>query len=171
MMNKVIIFLILVFFLSGCRSSKPKQETIVEETIVLKDIKGLKGDRKRIVEEAMTWLGTPYKYAGSDKDAGTDCSGMVVRVYGDILGMKLPRNSRQQSEFCDKLKQKDIHPGDLVFFATGRDPKAVSHVGIMIDDNQFVHASSKKGVILSEMTTPYYQRTFIMYGKVPGFDD
>lgn len=171
MMNKVIIFLILVFFLSGCRSSKPKQETIVEETIVLKDIKGLKGDRKRIVEEAMTWLGTPYKYAGSDKDAGTDCSGMVVRVYEDILGMKLPRNSRQQSEFCDKLKQKDIHPGDLVFFATGRDPKAVSHVGIMIDDNQFVHASSKKGVILSEMTTPYYQRTFIMYGKVPGFDD
>lgn len=170
-MNKIIIFLIFVFFLSGCRSSKPRTETPVEETIVIKDKKRLKWERKRVVEEAMSWLGTPYKYAGSDKKGGTDCSGMVVRVYEDVAGIKLPRNSRQQSEFCEILKEKEVHPGDLVFFATGKDPNIVSHVGIMIDNNRFVHSSSKKGVIMSEMTAPYYQRTFIMYGKVPGFDE
>ncbi len=160
----------MVFFLSGCKSSKTKHDKTIQETVVVKGDKGLKGERKKIVEEAMTWLGTPYKYAGSDKKDGTDCSGMVVRVYEDITGTKLPRNSKQQSEFCDKLKKKEVKPGDLVFFATGKKEDVVSHVGIMIDDNQFVHSSSKKGVILSEMSTSYYQRTFIMYGRVPGMD-
>lgn len=169
-MNKIIFLLILVFFLSGCRSSKPKHESFAENAIVLKDTRRLKGERKKIVEEAKTWIGTPYKYAGNDKKTGADCSGMVVRVYEDVTGIKLPRSSRQQSDFCERLKKDDVHPGDLVFFATGKDPKTVSHVGIMIDNNWFVHSSSKKGVIMSEMSTPYYQRTFIMYGKVPGFE-
>jgi cell wall-associated NlpC family hydrolase len=43
----------------------------------------------------------------------------------------------------------------------------VSHVGIVIDDRQFIHASSSKGVVISDMTTPYYQRTFKMFGRVP----
>lgn len=164
---KIIISAALVSCLSGCRSSKHKNEVVVEETVVVKESKRLKGERKKIVEETMTWIGTPYKYAGSDKKNGTDCSGMVVRVYEDVTGTKLPRNSKQQSEFCTKLKSEDVKPGDLVFFATGKSSTTVSHVGIMIDNNRFVHSSTKKGVILSEMTTPYYQRTFIMFGRVP----
>lgn len=170
-MNRIIYFLILVAFLSGCRSSKQRRDSVSVEAIILKEIEMLEGDRKGIVKETLTWVGTPYKYAGCDKGDGTDCSGMVLRVYEDVTGIKLPRNSRQQSEFCDTLKHDDVRPGDLVFFATGKDPEAVSHVGIMIDDNRFVHSSTKKGVIMSEMTTPYYKRTFIMYGKVPGMED
>lgn len=54
-----------------------------------------------------------------------------------------------------------------MFFATGHDPEKISHVGIMIDDVCFVHASTKKGVIVSRIDTPYYIRTFIMFGRVP----
>lgn len=122
----------------------------------------------KIAEASLSWIGTPYGYGCCEKGVATDCSGMVIILYEEIADIKLPRNSAEQADFCDKLKQKDIQPGDLVFFATGKDKKKVSHVGVMIDACKFVHASASKGVILSEMTTPYYQRTFIKYGRVPG---
>ena len=104
----------------------------------------LHGIEKDIVEEAMSWMGTPYKYAGSEKGRGIDCSGFAVSVYEKVAGIKLPRNSREQSEFCKKLKKSSVRAGDLVFFATGKDKNRVSHVGIMIDDVKFIHASTKK---------------------------
>ncbi|MDE6295386.1 MAG: C40 family peptidase [Muribaculaceae bacterium] len=125
------------------------------------------GLRRALIEEALSWEGTPYKYANSDKREGTDCSGMVLRVYDDVAEIKLPRNSAKQSEYCRVIRQKDVRPGDLVFFATGSDPSRVSHVGMMIDDTRFIHASTKKGVVISDITTPYYQRTFICFGRVP----
>lgn len=174
LINKSFILLTLIVFLGcgvSCKSSrKSKKDDIVRIETVKKHKKVKKGSglEDKLVGEAMTWMGTPYKYAGSEKGVGTDCSGMVLRVYEDIAGAKLPRNSRKQAEFCRKLKRDDVKAGDLVFFATGSDRKVISHVGIMIDDNRFVHASAKKGVILSEMSQPYYERTFIMFGRVPG---
>jgi lipoprotein Spr len=123
--------------------------------------------QKRIVEEAYTWLGTPYKYAGVEKGEGADCSGMVMKVYEKITGEKIPRNSAKQAEYCTRLDASDVDTGDLIFFATGKDPDKVSHVGIVIDNESFIHASSSKGVVVSKFTTPYYQRTFIMFGRVP----
>ena len=60
-------------------------------------------------------MGTPYKYAGSDKGKGTDCSGLVTKVYLDVTGKKLPRNSKQQAEFCKKIGKRSVKAGDLVF--------------------------------------------------------
>lgn len=136
---------------------KPKAEKIKEKKI-----------GERIVEEALTWLGTPYSYARQDKGIAADCSGLVYAVYQKVAGINMPRNSAQQAAFCKDLKEKEIEPGDLVFFATGSDNKKVSHVGVMIDRVQFVHASGSKGVIISDMTTPYYIRCFIKFGRVPG---
>lgn len=172
------LFLILSCFLilgavSSCKSHKKSN---IEESVYVgeqkdKRKKKEKKDsdiRERIAKECMTWIGTPYAYGHSEKGRATDCSGMVIVVYEQVAEIKLPRNSAEQCEFCDNLKEKDIKPGDLVFFATGKDKKKVSHVGVMVDGNRFIHASGSKGVILSEMTTPYYQRTFIKYGRVPG---
>ncbi|MBD5358212.1 MAG: C40 family peptidase [Bacteroides sp.] len=166
------VFLLSMSFLLlavGCKSSHKNTDTVREETMVTVTQKQ-KGSSSKIVNEAKKWLGTPYKYADWERGKGTDCSGMVCKVYEAAIGVKLPRNSKQQSEYCRKLKKKDVHAGDLVFFATGKDKHAVSHVGIMIDDEQFIHASTKKGVIISEVSTPYYERTFIMYGRVPDWD-
>ncbi|MCH5225850.1 MAG: C40 family peptidase [Muribaculaceae bacterium] len=169
---------ILVAILSGalfpsCRSHKKiqKDEIFIEETVEIKHNKHNKkgqtlGDR--IAEESMTWIGTPYGFGKSEKGVATDCSGMVIVIYEQLAEIKLPRNSAEQADFCEDLEEKEIEPGDLVFFATGKDKKKVSHVGIMIDREKFVHASGSKGVMLSEMTTPYYRRTFIKYGRVPG---
>lgn len=130
----------------------------------------LSKERKKILKEAEGWLGTPYKYAGAEKNEGTDCSGMVLRVYEKVTSIKLPRNSAKQAEFCDKIKPSKVKPGDLVFFATGKSEDRISHVGIMLDKENFIHSSSSKGVVISNVTTPYYQKTFICYGKVPGVE-
>lgn len=171
-----IICLLCLFIggsLSSCKSHKKANNDngpYVGETIKHKNKK--KETRThtlghKIAEESKTWLGTPYGYGRSEKGVATDCSGLVIVVYEEIAKVKLPRNSAQQADFCDDLRERDIKPGDLVFFATGKDKHKVSHVGVMLDGCKFVHASTSKGVIISEMTTPYYQRTFIKYGRVP----
>ena len=159
---------------ASCRSHKKLKG---EERVVVEDV--LKIDKKegkskkeksigeKIAEASLSWIGTPYGYGRSEKGVATDCSGMVVVLYEEEAGIKLPRVSSQQAEFCKDLAEKDVLPGDLVFFATGKDRKKISHVGIMLNGIQFVHASGSKGVIISEMTTPYYKRNFIQYGRVP----
>lgn len=171
---KIALMLLILSILSGCKSSKKinKKDKIDEVQIETPLKNKKKKDKKEnilgeaIAKEALTWVGTPYKYAGQTKGKGTDCSGLVMVVYQEIADIKLPRNSAQQSDFCDEIKEKEIRAGDLVFFATGSDPKKVSHVGVMIDNVRFVHASGSKGVIISDMETPYYIRCFIKYGRV-----
>lgn len=132
------------------------------------DVGNVKADKvhRMIAKEAYNWLGTPYAYAKSEKGKGTDCSGMVMKIYEEVGGCKIPRNSSKQAEFCHRLTNKDVGIGDLVFFATGKDSDKVSHVGIMVGDEDFIHASSSKGVVKSKINTPYYQRTFKMFGRI-----
>ncbi len=120
---------------------------------------------KALIKEAESWIGTPYLYAGNEKGIGVDCSGMVLQIYLTHFNIKLPRNSAKQAEFCQKIREKDVKIGDLVFFATGKDPDIISHVGIMLDKTNFIHASSKKGVVISSMENPYYKRTFKLFGR------
>ena len=174
-MKKYVIILFLIAILTSCHSSKkvtasdpiygntenyssdgPEQE---------QEIKINGKQRKAIVKEANKWLGTPYKYAGESRN-GTDCSGMVMTIYKDVCGIKLPRNSAKQADFCKKIKKKDLRPGDLLFFATGKDKKKVSHVGIYIGDDKMIHASTSRGVVINKITEQYYEKTFISCGKV-----
>lgn len=167
-----LIISALLFALTGASCSSSKKITIREreEREVIQEIvshQRLSRDQKKILAEARTWLGTPYSYAKEEKGVGTDCSGFVMKVYESATGEKLPRNSARQAEYCRPVKKKDLQPGDLVFFATGKDPKRVSHVGIMIDGEQFVHASSSKGVVISRLAGSYYPPRLLGFGRVP----
>lgn len=162
----LIILMGFLFTMTSCKSSKKSVTEINQDVIgvVSGDLYDL---NQKIVEEALSWVGTPYKYGASEKGKATDCSGMVLMVYETVAEKKLPRNSKKQAEFCKKLKKKNVKPGDLVFFAIGKDRGLISHVGIMVGDIEFVHASASKGVIVSEITTPYYEKNFVMFGRVP----
>lgn len=127
-----------------------------------------KGIRTRIVEEARSWVGTPYRYGGESRK-GTDCSGMVMNVYRDVTGIKLPRNSAKQGEYCRSIKRSELLVGDLVFF-TSRRGKGINHVGIYVGNGCFVHASTSRGVIVSDLDQDYYTRTYHSAGRVPGLE-
>ena len=120
-----------------------------------------------LVAEALEWVGTPYGFGRQDKGVATDCSGFVMQVYLKVKDIKLPRNSAAQCDYCQKIDKSNVRPGDLVFFAIGKDSLKVSHVGLMIDTENFVHSSSSKGVIISQMCSPYWNRTFRSFGR-PG---
>ncbi len=95
-----------------------------------------------LINKARSWLGTPYRYGGNDR-RGIDCSGLVLQVYKDALGIQLPRNSREQHDYCSSVSKGGMVPGDLIFFATGKNKRKVSHVGIFVGGNQMIHASTK----------------------------
>lgn len=118
---------------------------------------------KSLINEANKWLGTPYKYGGNDR-SGVDCSGLVVRVFLDALDIKLPRSSNDIASYCTGLNLAELIPGDLLFFKTTSADK-VSHVGIYIGDNQMIHASTR-GVVVSDIMSDYYRRTFANAGCV-----
>lgn len=164
------ILLCLFFLLSSCHTSHKssgKDSERKENALPSYHVDGKNKRGKKVVKEAMEWLGTPYKYGGAEKGKGSDCSGLVMSAYLEATGLKLPRNSAKQAEFCKKISGDDLEIGDLCFFATGKDPNRISHVGIMIDNESFIHASSSKGVVISKITTPYYTRTLIQFGRVP----
>lgn len=160
----------IILLAGGCQTARikfPKQGKDGPQFEVKFDENTSK-TRQHIIRECHSWLGTPYKHAGTDKETGVDCSGLVMEVYLKVADIALPRNSAKQSEFCKRVKKKNLMPGDLVFFATGRDPDAVSHVGIMIDDDKFIHSSSSKGVCISSVSSPWYSKRILHYGRVPG---
>lgn len=161
---------LLMLVLSGCHSSRRasgKGGGKDAPTVVLpKDMADdMRSDQKLLVEEALKWLGTPYRYGGTSR-SGTDCSGMTMQVYGKALGIKLPRSSREQQKFCKSIKKSSLDAGDLIFFSTGRDKTRVSHVGMYIGDSKFIHASGSRGVIVSDINERYYVRNYHSSGHV-----
>ena len=154
-----------VLLLSSCHTGR--KATVTERQEEYTDIiTHVTKHRKEIIREARTWLGTPYKYGEEKKGICTDCSGMVMQVFL-AFDYRIPRNSAKQAEYCRRIKESEIAPGDLVFFATGKDPEKVSHVGIIVDEESFIHASSSKGVVISKLTNPWYAKRLLMYGRLP----
>lgn len=125
---------------------------------------GLPVQSQALLREASGWLGTPYKYGGNDR-GGVDCSGLVKNVYDAALSISMPRNSKAQSDYCTPARKEDLIPGDLLFFATGSG-RDVSHVGIFIGDNRMIHSSTSRGVIISDINSDYYMRTYKGSGRV-----
>ncbi|HEY0091898.1 MAG TPA: C40 family peptidase [Flavobacterium sp.] len=121
----------------------------------------------QMINNAMQFIGVNYRGGGSSK-AGMDCSGMVTAVF-NIFGLKLPRSSNEMAKVGERLDQKDIKKGDLVFFRTnGRD--TINHVGMVVetdgDEIKFIHSSTQKGVIISSTKEPYYKKTFAQANRV-----
>jgi cell wall-associated NlpC family hydrolase len=116
-----------------------------------------------VADIALAFRGVPYRNGGSDP-SGFDCSGFTQYVFAQH-GIALPRSVEEQFEEGKKVKPRDLESGDLVFFKTvSRGP---SHVGIIIGDDQFVHAPSSKGVVRVErLSAEYWSKRFIAGRRV-----
>lgn len=109
-------------------------------------------------EQKDRWKGTRYRLGGTSRQ-GVDCSGFVQVTFRDIFGIPLPRMTIDQAREGRKIAKSELQAGDLVFFKTGRGPNG-KHVGIYVKNGQFLHASTKGGVIYSSLSSPYWSRTF-----------
>ena len=139
---------------------------LVDEKWAALDVKLGRNYNKKLYKELKSWLGTPYAHAKQDKGIGTDCSGMVMMVYQEVYGIKLHRNSAKMLEInCRIIDLKKLREGDLVFFCTSGGDR-VSHVGIYLKDNKFVHASSSRGVVVDDLRQDYYATHFHSAARV-----
>ncbi len=95
------------------------------------------------LDNALGLLGIQYRFGGTTPASGFDCSGMVRYVFQNAIGLNLPRRAEEISRVGARVGRDDLQPGDLVFYKTLR--RAISHVGIYLGDNRFIHAPSAGG--------------------------
>ncbi|MFT4094520.1 MAG: NlpC/P60 family protein [Niabella sp.] len=116
----------------------------------------------KLLEAIDDWYGTRYRYGGTTK-SGIDCSAFVRAVYKAAFGIDLPRTAREQYRAASHIASADLKQGDLLFFNT---TGGVSHVGMYLGNNKFVHASTGRGVAVSDLEENYYASRFLSAGRV-----
>ncbi|QQP87193.1 C40 family peptidase [Entomomonas asaccharolytica] len=115
-----------------------------------------------IISRGVSLLGTPYRYGGQSVKTGFDCSGLVGYLYQKEAGVDLPRSTSQLIKVdAPRVAKTKLKPGDVLFFATGRG-RQVSHTGIYIGNDNFIHsANERKGVRIDSLNNNYWNVSFV----------
>jgi len=174
----------MAFGLQSCKSRQKTVETVSKKQEVqrkshastpidsknssanLQHILGLSA--KEIKKSALysfvdEWYGVPYKYGGCKK-SGVDCSCFTNLLYEEVYSQKLTGNAAELYKSADKISMAKAREGDLVFFKIN--VTYVSHVGVLLRGEHFVHASTSKGVIVSSLKEAYYKKYFHSAGRL-----
>jgi len=142
------VWIILGLFIFSCSSSKKARTQKIE----------------RIIMEARSYTGTPYRYGGMSR-TGMDCSGLLVRSF-ESAGESIPRTSKEQSKYGKAVGKNELQKGDLIFFSNKKWRRKITHVGLVTEvkgNNSvtFIHASTKLGVVETEFFVDYYRKLFV----------
>jgi len=149
-------------FMDGFKSIEYVSPSYFRYAILL-DIEVEQLSNKKLIEYIHQWWAVPYRIGGSTMN-GIDCSNFVKGLTGYAFGLELPRTSREQAAYCKEISREELKEGDLVFFVTGR--RGISHVGLYMANNKFVHASTSMGVVISSLDEPYWKRRYVKSGRL-----
>ncbi|VAW93185.1 hypothetical protein MNBD_GAMMA22-682 [hydrothermal vent metagenome] len=159
-----ISFVVISSFISACSStSQPKKDyPATKKTNFTKQ--HTRYSPKKVIKTAKKMLGIKYHFGGASPKTGFDCSGLVYYTHKK-QGLKLPRTTIGQFKRVKKIYKSALRPGDLVFFAIDR--ITVSHVGIYLGNNKFIHSpSTGKNVNITSMDNNYWRSRFITGGRL-----
>ena len=108
------------------------------------------------------WYGTPYRLGGTTKK-GVDCSAFSQFLFSSVYGFSIPRTAREQYNLTNRISRTQLTEGDLIFFNTRG---GISHVGVYLQNNKFVHASTSGGVMISDIFDEYWAKKFVGVGRL-----
>ncbi|MBV4411967.1 bifunctional murein DD-endopeptidase/murein LD-carboxypeptidase [Enterobacteriaceae bacterium YMB-R22] len=112
--------------------------------------------KSRLMDQYAAWKGVRYRFGGSTKK-GIDCSAFVQRTFRDQFGLELPRSTSGQQTSGKFVSRGKLRTGDLILFRAGSTGR---HIGIYIGNDQFVHASTSSGVMISKLSEPYWNKRY-----------
>jgi cell wall-associated NlpC family hydrolase len=151
----IIVFFLIALSLNGCATaSKNLMHLDTNANSVMLQNKAVA--KQILLSQYEEWKGTQYKYGGLSRE-GIDCSGFVYETFLSKFGIKLPRQSIIQGEVGVSTSLDALQPGDLIFFKTGFSTR---HIGIYIENNEFMHVSESKGVTISNLNEPYWHKRY-----------
>ena len=158
MLNKIAFLLFLTLPLTNCSASPDiSPGRIVDVPIGKKvDLNNSHAVKNKLYSQYKNWKGVKYRMGGLTK-SGIDCSGFVYRTFRSQLGINIPRSTELQSSSGKQIDKNKLKAGDLVFFKTAT---KVRHVGIYIENNSFLHASSSNGVMISKLDNVYWKSKY-----------
>jgi len=171
---KILLYWLFSISLIGCAASQEKASHLPPDyasTLLNKLKNGSRGansrtgdnrssyqstTKQKLMSQYYEWKGTPYKLGGLSK-RGVDCSGFVQITFKNQFSKILPRTTQLQAGVGTKISKSQLRPGDLVFFQTSYN---VRHVGIALGNSEFLHASTSKGVMISNLSNPYWRKVY-----------
>lgn len=138
----------------------PRQDSAVRKALQRRAAARKASQRRKIlVNEALRHRGTRYVWGGASR-GGLDCSGLIRYVYKKRFGITLPHSASAQARMGKRIPNRQVKPGDLLFFSTYR--RGISHVGIYIGNHKFVHAANRRKGVRVDRLTGYYARRLKM---------
>ena len=157
-MYKLLVLTVCVTVLAACSSApyKAHRDTSASVSDARIDLSDTHKVKQILNQQYNDWRHVKHRMGGTSRK-GIDCSGLVYQTYRTKLGVDLPRSTENQSKTGLGVKQKQLKAGDLVFFKTG---VFTRHVGMYIDEGDFLHVSSSKGVMVSNLEDPYWRSAY-----------
>lgn len=176
-MNYLRLLFVLLLSITVISSCKPKkialkgrpgelvkpEGSLVSKYAAILDVSKKDIENGRLYEFIDAWIGTPYRFGGQDRN-GVDCSGFTSLLQQQVYGINIPRMTIQQVAVIKRKYEEDLKEGDLVFFDF--DGKKFSHVGIYLQNDYVVHASTRKGVMIVKLHDPSMYKYFSRGGTV-----
>ena len=157
-MNKPVVVFVCTVLLTACSTaphygSKGSSVKVAVERVDLSDTAKVK---QILNQQYKDWRHVRHRMGGVSKN-GIDCSGLVYQTYRTKLGIDIPRSTEHQSKVGQSITKGKLRSGDMVFFKTGIFTR---HVGMYIDDDNFLHVSSSKGVMISNLENSYWRSAY-----------
>ena len=169
----VFLGLFVCLYTTSCKSKKIATDasqaksinsgSIKERYASLLGVKEKELNNDKLYRFIDDWIGVPYRNGGMDKK-GIDCSGFTFLLEKEVFKKELPRTARSMAKLVKRKYENQLKEGDLIFFDF--DGQKFSHVGVYLHNGRFVHASTSKGVIISNLKDSWYYKYFTRGGSV-----
>jgi len=168
-MKKLLPLLLITIFLASCGASK--KSTTYKKTRTSNNVESTSNPNStagKIITHAKRFEGTRYKFGGTTKK-GMDCSGLIYTSFAE-QGIDLPRISRDMAKQGKRISLLKVQEGDLVFFQTNKSKNVINHVGLVVYNKsgvlKFIHATTSRGVIISDISEKYWNSAFVQARRV-----